>query len=164
MCLQKLMARAAISATLVLIALTACTSQRPIDRDALEQVRVISLAGFSDPKLSPMMEGALPSGDLNQILARENLHLGADLKSATSDALRQEGYKVLESNSGTSDAILNVTFGAVSYFSKPLIFGSGFGPLVMIEVHLENAKTGKTLMSHIYEYQLSTYTGLTGYI
>ena len=151
--------------TSVLILLSACASRAPVDPAKLRQVHVISLTGFSDPKFSPMMIGALlTDDDLNEISAKEDLHLGTDLKMAVSTALQNAGYKVQDGNAATSDAVLNVKFGPVSYFAMPIIVGGGFGPAVMIDIHLETAKTGETLMSRTYEYQLSTYTGLTGYL
>ena len=148
---------------LTLLSVVACASRAPVDPMKLAQLHVISLTGFSDPKFSPMTSGTLPVGkDLNIILAKQDLRLGSELKSSITSALRNLGYEVQEGRA-SSDATLDVKFGAVSYFAPPIIVGGGFGPLILVDVRVANSMSNEVIMRRTYMYQLSTYTGLTNY-
>ena len=146
--------------------MAACYPNVPLDTIDLEKIRSVALIGFAEPKfqvgsIGGLLEPQQPATTdrLNAAMSAEKLHLGAELKIAIAEALRNEGYDVEESaNAWRTDAILDGELVAVEYApSNPLIGGGGqFTPEVVARVELTEARTGKVLFAKSYDYSVLT--------
>jgi hypothetical protein len=91
-------------------------------------------------------------------MARQNLHLGAELKEAVAQALRNGGYRVVEDgNAGPIDAVLDIRIDGASppAFQSPLYasHGGDFEPEFFAVAKLTDSKTKNTLFFHTYIYR-----------
>jgi len=85
-----------------------------------------------------------------------NFHLGAELKGVVAEALRRQGYQVLEDGNPTAvDAVLNVEI--LGYFKTRVpvyaaFGGSVFKPMFAANATLRDASTKRTLFRRLYAY------------
>jgi hypothetical protein len=160
---------------LVLLVLNACASSPPVDPIKLAKIQEISLSGFAEPEykalygIPPYPVGpslSSPADAFNTAMGKQNLHLGADLKSAITNVLENSGYHVEQTKTDRTDAVLNVSLSGnfAAYIGEPPILGGTYGPAITIDVRLTNAISGETLFRQTYFYSTSDNTGLTGRI
>jgi hypothetical protein len=134
-------------------------------------IQTIALTGFAEPGFRAQFRMGLnistvtPSGPdrFADLLATQNLHLGAEMKAALAAALRADGYQIVD---GPADAVLDVTLDGAPPMSEPLYeaaFGN-FEPEYATKVKLTDSKSGKTLFSILYLYRDNTLSPMDGSI
>src|SRR5258706_9533125 len=102
------------SAAVALILCAACATQ--FEAADATRIHKIRLSGFTEPTYQALFFVLLnaapvkPEGydEFSVLMARQNLHLGAELKAAVTQALRNDGYEVVEDGSTSADAVLDL--------------------------------------------------------
>jgi hypothetical protein len=149
----------------VLIGCAECAT--PFNPKDAAMIQAISFSGFDEPKyeltaFSPV--SLLPSDIAGHPAfpdqtAKQNLHLGAEMKAAIAKELRNDGYNVLEGD-GTGDAMLNFEFGGFPPATTPA-YSAGAGnyePEFMATATLRDAKSKKALFQRVYVYRDNSCT------
>lgn len=128
------------------------------DPAAGAKVHTVALSGFDEPEygaLSYFVLNAttvLSQKDFSNMMEKQNLHLGAELKVALAQALRDDGYEIVD-DAATADAVLNARITGfktdyVAYASYPGVYE----PEVTVVVKLTDAHTHGTLFQRLYLY------------
>lgn len=155
---------------LAALALAGCGSTKLAQTDAAG-IHAVALAGFAEPHFR--IQGRLglrtfdekPDGmdDFATVLAKSGLHLGAEMKEAIAQALRDDGYQV---DSGAADATLDVTLGGAPPNFAPMYesaFG-GYEPEYSVEAVLKDAHGKKTVFHQFYVYRDNSISPVDGTI
>jgi hypothetical protein len=144
----------------VLVLCAACTMK--FDPSAGAKIQTVTLTGFDEPDYAALGYFVLratsvtpqDSDEFSTLMAKQNLHLGAELKAAIAQALRNDGYQVVDGNSAVpADAVFNVSIrglrtDAALYASH----GGAFEPEFVVITKLTDARTKSTLFQQLYLY------------
>jgi hypothetical protein len=150
---------------------SACATQ--FDPANSARIHTIALAGFNEPdfiaqdRLVLRTFSVQPRGasDFAALMAGQNLHLGAELKAAITQALRDDGYEVVEA-AGTADAVLDVKIAGAPPNSVPLYESAAgnYEPEFSVIATLKDAKTKHTLFLELYDYRDNSIKPIDGSI
>ncbi|MCE9649369.1 MAG: hypothetical protein K8R18_07065 [Parvibaculum sp.] len=165
--------------------LLACTPfpAKQLDRSSIQNVRVLGLAGPSEPRYAVMSFGSGPlfnnpnsaaesvrREEFNLLMADQKLHLGQELQHALVKELQQRGYQIeitsiRQDKPGILNAddlrrqraevILFTDFNNVFYANG--LTDDTYSPAVMLEARLIDPQTGNILFQKFYGYG-PTYT------
>jgi hypothetical protein len=144
---------------LTIISLSACVGNMTIGPMMLERVQTIALSNVVEPQYKII--GGIPTGstgdDFHEAMTKQNLHLGADLRSAFADAVEKGGYRVLEPGANNADARLEVSFmgNFAFYLVHPPILLRPTEPGVIVDVRLVDWSS-TTLFQRRYVYAVGT--------
>lgn len=156
---------------LALLALYGCGSTRFEAEDAAK-VRTVRLAGFEEPDI--VLQGRFvlntyaidtkTGKEFNTVLTDAGLKLGAELKTAIAQTLRDDGYQVTDADD--ADAVFEGKIGAVPPNWAPMYeaAGAGFKPEFSLETRLKDAKTKKSLFHQFYIYRDNSISPMDGTI
>jgi len=153
------------------LGLCGCGSTRLEAQDAAN-VHAIQLTGFAEPHYRLQGRFVLktynvePKGgdSFSDAMAKAGLHLGAEMKAAIAQSLRDDGYQV--DDAAAADAILEVEFGGAPPNSDPMYeaAGAGFKPEYSVNVRLRDARTKKSLFHQFYVYRDNSISPIDGTI
>ena len=149
----------------ILLICTACATQ--FDPTDAARVHTIALAGFAEPHYDALIQfGTKDSSlepDFSDLLAKQNFHLGAELKTAVSSELQNTGYEVID-DSKAADAVLEVSITGFPPASNPAYSAAlgDFEPEFVARAKLKDVKTGKTLFSRTYVYRDNSIEPIDG--
>jgi hypothetical protein len=124
-------------------------------------LHTIALTGFDEPEFTAYCPNPnrsrhdsiiVPAGSFQSLTTQQGLHFAAELKDAIAQALRADGYEIVD---GPADAELTAkTFGITT--QKPRYATRGLSgdcePQITISVTLTDAKSGSTLFHRLYLY------------
>jgi hypothetical protein len=144
----------------MLVLCAACTTS--LGASDAANIKTIALSGFSEPEYNVIGRADIylytrPAGyeEFSSLMARENLLLGAELKSTITQALGTVGYQIVgESDVNVADAVLDVTIEgwvasrSPAYRATP--FRSQYRPEFRMRATLTDPRTILYLMSSIF--------------
>src|SRR5262249_17306392 len=141
---------------LLLVLCGACAI--PFSATDATRIRTIGISGFAEPSTYGLTsdDSVIDASRLADVMTELNFHLGAELKGVVAEALRRQGYQVLEDGNPTAvDAVLNVEI--LGYFKTRVpvyaaFGGSVFKPMFAANATLRDASTKRTLFRRLYAY------------
>ena len=158
------------SAAVALILCAACATQ--FEAADATRIHKIRLSGFAEPTYQALFFVLLnaapvkPEGydEFSVLMARQNLHLGAELKAAVTQALRNDGYEVVEDGSTSADAVLDLQIRGWEPSPNPLYasHGGDYEPEFVIGIQMTDSTTKRTLFSGGYVYRDNLIKPRTG--
>lgn len=138
------------------------------DPAAGAKVHTVALTGFDEPEYGALSYFVLnattvvPRESFSAMMDRQNLHLGAELKVVLAQALRNDGYEVVD-DAATADALLNVRI--TGFRTDYVIYASYldlYEPEITVVAKLTDAHTHGTLFQQLYLYANNSIEPMDG--
>jgi hypothetical protein len=152
----------------VLVVCTACVTQ--FDAASAAHVQTIAVRLIEEQPIIAARQfvqrvDITDQGDqsFSELMARQNLHLGAELKTAIARELGADGYSVID-DPATADAVLEFTIGGIIPVNAPAYAAAAtsFEPEYTVRVTLRDRKTQRRLFHRLYLYRDNTFSPLDG--
>jgi hypothetical protein len=159
--------RAALAAG-VLIACAACTTQ--FDAQSGARIQSVAFKPIEEPDLIAADQFVLRAYSVqpgeksfSELMAAQNLHLGAELKAAVSRQLEIDGYKVSE-DSAAADAMIDLEIKGFPPVNVPAYAAAAtnYEPEFVVWAELDDAKTKRALFRRIYVYRDNSIKPMDG--
>jgi hypothetical protein len=138
------------------------------DPAAGAKVHTVALTGFDEPEYGALSYFVLnattvvPRESFSSMMEKQNLHLGAELKATLSQALRDDGYEIVD-DSSNADAVLS---GKITGFRTDYVIYAShldlYEPEVTVVVKLTDAHTHGTLFQRLYLYANNSIEPMDG--
>jgi hypothetical protein len=156
---------------LALTVLYGCGASRFAAEDAAK-IHTIRLAGFEEPTFHLQTgSGALSTTwtwyrkdgvTFEDMLSDAGLKLGAEMKAAVAQTLRDGGYQIVDSSD--ADAVFEGKIGEAPPDFTPLYvqIGESFRPSYSFDARLKDTRTGNTVFHQFYEYRNNELSPLDG--
>jgi hypothetical protein len=152
--------------------LCACGATR-FDMADATRIKTIAVAKVEDPKYfayayfvqhqDPLVQD--DNQDLNALMEKQNLRLGAELSAAVVQALHKDGYDVTDSGANDADAEMTLSVGGFlggqpgpTYSSH----GAELEPEFMVRAKLTDGKTKKKLFEQYYLFANNSIKPMDG--
>ncbi|GEM_PF-6452690 len=164
---MALFARAALTAS-VLFACAACATQ--FDTKSAGSVRSIAIKPVDEPSIIAATQFVLRADsfkmkgqDFGDLMAAQNLRLGAELRALVAKELDADGYQVIDDPTG-SDAVLELEITGFPPVNRPAYAAAAanFEPEFTVSAKLTGAKDKKTLFRRIYVYRDNSISPIDG--